>query len=102
MRAIPIEVNGEIFPSARAAARYIVGMELMLGEIRKENTIAKELKRCWPKNGEHSWMMYERYTVKNGVMLGPGGAEGDVGKYATMEDKQNDNRSLRIRLCNGR
>ena len=55
MKALPIEVNGEMFPSARAAARHIVAMELMLGNERKENTIVKELKRCWPKNGGHSW-----------------------------------------------
>ncbi len=64
MRALPIEVNGKMFPSARAAARYIVGMELMLGNIRKENTVAKELKRCWPKNGGHSWLMYNLYLVR--------------------------------------
>ena len=87
MRAIPIEVNGEMFPSARAAARYIVGMELMLGNERKENTVAKELKRCWPKNGAHNWVMYGRWSVKACVMIGPAGAEGDGGKYATMEDK---------------
>lgn len=87
MRAIPIEINGEIFPSARAAARYIVAGELEVGEIRKENTVAKELKRCWPKNGSHSWLMYGRWSVKACVMIGPGGAEGDGGKYATMEDK---------------
>lgn len=84
MRAIPIEVNGLQFPSARAAARYIVAMELMLGNERKENTIVKELKRCWPKNGGHSWSMYGQWRVKAGVMIGPGGAEGDGGKYATI------------------
>ena len=87
MKALPIEVNGEMFPSARAAARHIVAMELMLGNERKENTIVKELKRCWPKNGRHSWLMYGQWLVKAGVMIGPGGAEGDGGKYATMEDK---------------
>ena len=84
MRAIPIEVNGLQFPSARAAARYIVAMELMLGNERKENTIVKELKRCWSKNGGHSWSMYGLWLVKSGVMIGPGGAEGDGGKYATV------------------
>ena len=71
MRAIPIEVNGHQFPSARAAARYIVEQELMLGEVRKENTITKELKRCWQKNGGHSWMMYGRWAVKSCVIVGP-------------------------------
>lgn len=71
MRAIPIEVNGHQFPSARAAARYIVAMELMLGNERKENTVAKELKRCWPKNGGHSWLMYGQWLVRECVMIGP-------------------------------
>ena len=70
MRAIPIEVNGRQFPSARAAARYIVGMELMLGYMHKENTVAKELKRCWPKNGGHNWVIYGRWSVKNGETNG--------------------------------
>lgn len=87
MRAIPIEVNGHQFPSARAAARHIVAMELMLGNERKENTVAKELKRCWPKNGGHSWLMYGQWLVKECVMIGPAGAEGDGGKHTTMEDK---------------
>ena len=46
-------------------------LNLMLGEVRKENTLAKELKRCWPKNGGHSWLMYGRWTVKAGVIVGP-------------------------------
>ena len=57
MKAIPIQVNRLVFASTREAARYIVGEELLLGYERKENTIAKELKRCFPKNGEHSWEM---------------------------------------------
>ena len=73
MRAIPIEVNGRQFPSARAAARHIVAMELMLGNERKENTVVKELRRCWPKNGGHSWTMYGRWAVKAGVIVGPAG-----------------------------
>lgn len=64
MRAKPIQVNKLVFPSAREAARYIVGEELLLGYERKENTIAKELKRCFPKNGEHSWEMYGRWLVR--------------------------------------
>ena len=71
MRAIPIEVNGLQFPSARAAARYIVAGELEVGNSRKENTVTKELKRCWPKNGGHSWLMYGRWAVKACVMIGP-------------------------------
>ena len=71
MRALPIEVNGHQFPSARAAARHIVAMELILGNERKENTVAKELKRCWPKNGGHSWLMYGCWRVRSGVMIGP-------------------------------
>ena len=73
MKSIPIQVNELVFPSAREAARYIVGEEAKLGFERKENTIAKELKRCFPKNGEHSWSMYGKWLVK----LGPAGAEGD-------------------------
>ena len=83
MRAIPIEVNGRQFPSARAAARHIVAMELMLGNERKENTITKELKRCWPKNGGHGWLMYGRWTVKAGVIVDPGGREAAGGDTAT-------------------
>ena len=63
MKAIPIQVNDCQFPSARAAARYIVAEELRLGNERKENTIVKELKRCYPKNGGHSWLMYGKWLV---------------------------------------
>ena len=63
MRAKPIEVNGVVYESARAAARYIVEQEAKLGNVRKENTIAKELKRCWPENGGACWYMYERWMV---------------------------------------
>ena len=87
MRAIPIEVNDLQFPSARAAAGHIVARELMLGEVRKENTIAKELKRCWPKNGGHSWLMYGRWAVKSCVIVGPGGREAAGGETATTEDQ---------------
>lgn len=68
MRAKPIEVNGTVYESARAAARYIVEQEAKLGYVRKENTIAKELKRCWAKNGGASWYMYERWLVSQ-VMI---------------------------------
>ena len=67
MKSIPIQVNDLVFPSAREAARYIVGEEAKLGFERKENTVAKELKRCFPKNGEHSWSMYGRWLVKLGT-----------------------------------
>lgn len=67
MNPIPIQVNDLVFPSAREAARYIVGEEAKLGFERKENTIAKELKRCFHKNGEHSWEMYGRWLVKLGT-----------------------------------
>ena len=60
MRARPIEVNGVQYESARAAARYIAEQEAKLGYARKENTIAKELKRCWQGA---SWHMYERWLV---------------------------------------
>ena len=63
MRARPIQVNGVLYESARAAARYIVEQEAKLGYERKENTIHKELKRTFPKNGNHSWAMYDRYLV---------------------------------------
>lgn len=61
MKAKPIVVNGVQYESARAAARYIVEQEAKLGNVRKENTIAKELKRCW--HGA-SWYMYERWMVQ--------------------------------------
>ena len=67
MRSIPIQVNELVFPSAREAARYIVGEEAKLGNERKENTVAKELKRCFPKNGGHSWEMYDKWLVKLGT-----------------------------------
>lgn len=67
MRSIPIQVNEMVFPSAREAARYIVSEEAKLGNERKENTIAKELKRCFPKNGGHSWKMYDKWLVKLGT-----------------------------------
>ena len=60
MKARPIAVNGTVFPSARAAARYIVEQEAKLGYKRKENTVHKELKRCWQWA---SWYMYERWLV---------------------------------------
>ena len=65
MNPIPIQVNDLVFPSAREAARYIVCEEAKLGFERKENTIAKELKRCFPKNGGHSWEMYGRWLVRH-------------------------------------
>lgn len=67
MRSIPIQVNDLVFPSAREAARYIVIEEAKLGNERKENTIAKELKRCFPKNGGYSWEMYGKWLVKLGT-----------------------------------
>jgi hypothetical protein len=63
MKSRPIEVNGEQFPSARAAARYIVAEEAKIGNTRKENTVAKELQRCFPENGGHSWEMYGKWLV---------------------------------------
>ena len=90
MRAIPIEVNDLQFPSARAAARHIVAMELILGNERKENTVAKELKRCWPKNGSHSWLMYGRWLVRAGVMIGPAAerseGEGSMQQYKDLDE----------------
>ena len=65
MRARPIQVNAIEFESARAAARYIVEQEAKLGYERKENTIAKELKRCWQGA---CWYMYERWLVSQ-VMI---------------------------------
>ena len=67
MKSIPIQVNDLVFPSAREAAKYIVGEEAKLGNERKENTIAKELKRCFPKNGRYSWEMYGKWLVKLGT-----------------------------------
>lgn len=63
MTPTPIKVNSVQYVSARAAARFIVEQEAELGFQRKENTIAKELKRCFPKNGGHSWEMYGKYLV---------------------------------------
>lgn len=60
MRPKQIAVNAFVFHSARAAARYIVEQEAKLGNVRKENTIAKELKRCWQGS---CWDMYGKYKV---------------------------------------
>jgi len=65
MKARPVSVNGKIFPSARAAARYIATEETKWGNVRKENTIAKELKRTFPENGGACWYMYDRWMVNN-------------------------------------
>ena len=77
MNPIPIQVNETVFLSAREAARYIVDKEAKLGFERKENTIAKELKRCFPKNGEHSWEMYGRWLVSHASA----GAAGDEDQH---------------------
>lgn len=71
MKAKPIEVNGKLFESARAAARHIVECEVKLGNTRKENTVAKELKRCWKGA---VWDMYGTYHVLAPVE--PQGSEG--------------------------
>ena len=60
MRARPIAVNGKVYESARAAARYIVEQESLLGNVRKVNTVHKELKRAW--HGA-CWYMYERWMI---------------------------------------
>ena len=65
MRAKPIEVNGAVYESARAAARYIVEQEAKLGNVRKVNTVHKELKRCW--HGA-CWYMYERWMVSQVIV----------------------------------
>jgi hypothetical protein len=67
MRPIPVQVNGIQFESARAAARYIATEETKWGNVRKVNTIAKELKRTFPENGGACWYMYERWMVSNVV-----------------------------------
>ena len=83
MRSIPIQVNELVFPSAREAARYIVGEEAKLGNERKENTVAKELKRCFPKNGGHSWEMYDKWLVS----IGPATSEASEDYMNIKEDK---------------
>lgn len=88
MRAIPIEVNGHQFPSARAAARYIVAEELGLGNERKENTIVKELRRCYPKNGGHSWLMYGRWLVK--YVIADTAAERSEGEDSMEQEESKD------------
>lgn len=77
MRPIPVQVNAVPFESARAAARYIVEQEGKLGNVRKENTIAKELKRTFAKNGGACWYMYERWLVTQGdiATAAPAGSE---------------------------
>ena len=65
MKAIPIVVNGIVFPSARAAARYIVTEESKRGNGRKVNTVHKELKRAW--HGA-CWYMYERWMVSQVII----------------------------------
>ena len=65
MRAKPIEINGVVYESARAAARYIVEQEAKLGYERKVNTVHKELKRAW--HGA-CWYMYERWMVSQVIL----------------------------------
>ena len=63
MNPVEIRVNRLEFPSCKAAARYIVEEEAKVGNEKKVDTIAKELRRCIPKNGDHSWVMYDKYRV---------------------------------------
>ena len=65
MRAKPIAVNGVVYESARAAARYIVEQESLLGNVRKVNTVHKELKRAW--HGA-CWYMYDRWMVSQVII----------------------------------
>lgn len=75
MRSIPVQVNAIQFESARAAARYIVEQEAKLGYARKENTIAKELKRTFLKNGGACWYMYGRWMASQ-VIIGTAASAG--------------------------
>ena len=68
MRPKPVEINGVVYESARAAARYIVEQEALLGNMCKENTVHKELKRCWPENGGGCWYMYDRWLVTQAMI----------------------------------
>lgn len=65
MKSKPIQVNDLVFPSARAAARHIVSEEAKLGNKRKENTVVKELKRCW---SGANWDMYGRWSVQSSAI----------------------------------
>ena len=72
MRPKPVEINGVVYESARAAARYIIEQEALLGNMRKENTVHKELKRAW--HGA-CWYMYDRWLVAQ-VIIAPAATVG--------------------------
>jgi len=60
--AKPVTVDGKVFASSRKGAAYILDKELVLGNVKRKDTVAKELRRF--VSGERpSWVMYGRYTI---------------------------------------
>lgn len=58
----PITVDGKLYPTAGAAAYYIVTEESKLGNTKNKATISKELRRFLQGKRE-PWEMYGRYTI---------------------------------------
>jgi len=59
---VSIVVNGITYDAVRQAARYIVGCEDALGNIRNIETVRKELKR-FIQGKRPAWTMYGNYTI---------------------------------------
>jgi len=57
-----VTVDGTLFFSAYAAAKYIVEEEEKLGNTRTNNTISKEIRR-FLAGKRPSWVMYGLYTI---------------------------------------
>ena len=57
-KMVKVKVNGTIYDSARAAARYIVGME----PEKNVDTIRKEIQR-FLHGKRDTWSMYGKYRI---------------------------------------
>lgn len=58
-----VHVNGKEFRSANLAANYIVKKEVEKGQVRKQATISKEIRR-YLQGKKKSWKMYGRYLIE--------------------------------------
>ena len=57
-----VRVNGTLFPSCGHASKWIVDQEALLGNIRKKETISKELRR-YLQGRKSEWDMYGLYSI---------------------------------------
>ena len=57
-----ITINGQLFQSCGAAAKWIVDKETEVGNIRVRDTISKELRR-YLQGRRKAWSMYGVYTI---------------------------------------